>query len=136
MSAGGSAAVVIDTNIFVGAAFSPDSASGRVVQAVRDGRLLMPWSDATRGEVEAVVRKIPPIAWDDIADLFREQDRRDGGLDMQGLDWVGDPADRKFAALARATDAILVSNDDHLLARRDEASIVVLTSGEFRDRLL
>jgi predicted nucleic acid-binding protein len=47
------------------------------------------------------------------------------------LDWVGDPNDRKFAALARVAGAILVSNDDHLLARREEASITVLTSGEY-----
>lgn len=127
---------VIDTNVFVGAAFRGDSASGRVVQAVRDGRVRMPWSDATRGEVEAVLRKIPPISWDDIADLFRTRDRYHGALDEGGLDWVGDPADRKFAALARATGATLVSNDDHLLARRGEADITVLTSGEFRDRVL
>jgi len=123
--------VVIDTNVFVGAAFKPESGAGLVVQAVREGRVRMPWSDATRGEIEAVVTKIPPISWSAIRDLFRAEDRVQGSPDESELDWVGDPNDRKFAALARAAGAILVSNDDHLLARREEASITVLTSGEY-----
>ena len=128
--------VVVDTNVFVGAGFSRRSASAAVVGAVRAGRVSMPWSDATRGEVEAVLRKIPPLDWADAADLFRLEDRVEEPPDEGDLDWVGDPDDRKFAALARATGAVLVSNDDDLLARRDEAGFPVETPGEYRRRRL
>jgi predicted nucleic acid-binding protein len=127
--------VVIDTNVFVGAGFKPRSGAGRVVQALREGRLRMVWSDATRHEIETVVRKIPPLDWSEIRDLFRESDRLDGAIESTELEWVPDPSDRKFAALARAAGAILVTNDDHLLARRDEASFPVLRSGECADEL-
>ena len=126
--------VVIDTNVFVGAGFRPDSASGRLVQAVRDGMVRMLWCDATRAETRTVLSKIPPLSWPAVEELFREEDRVQGHPDEGGLEWVTDPDDRKFAALARATGAVLVSNDDHLLAGRDEASIVVLTPGEYRAR--
>jgi len=128
-------AVVVDTNVFVGAGFKPASGAGQVIRAVRCGRVRMPWSDATQGEIRAVISRIPPLSWPSIEDLFRAEDRYRGRPDEGGLEWVLDPGDRKFAALARATGAILVSNDDHLLARRDEASITVLTSGEYRERM-
>lgn len=128
--------VVIDTNIFVGAGFSPDSASGRIVRAVRERRLGMPWTVATREEVETVLRKIPPLSWSDAEGLFREEDRLEGSLSHEGLEWVPDPTDRKFAALARCTGATLVSNDRHLLDGRARAGFPILTSGEFRDRML
>lgn len=135
MSAPDLKAVVIDTNVLVGAAFKRRSAAADVVGAVRDGRLRMPWTDATRREVETVLTRIPPLDWSDVAALFREEDRHEGPLDERELEWVHDPEDRKFAALARASGAVLVSNDDHLLGRRDEATITVLTSAEFRDQL-
>jgi predicted nucleic acid-binding protein len=127
--------IVIDTNVFVAAGFKPGSGAGQVVQAVRDGRVRMPWSDATRQEIESVMTKIPPVSWPAVADLFRAEDRVEGRPGEGDLEWVGDAADRKFAAVARAVGATLVSNDDHLLARRDEASITVLTSGECAERL-
>lgn len=127
--------VVVDTNVFVGAGFSRGSASAAVVRAVREGRLRMPWTDATRGEVEAVLRRIPPLDWDAFSDLFREGDRVDPAPEEEGLDWVTDDSDRKFAALARVAGAVLVSNDDDFLARRDEAGFVVERPGEYRRRL-
>ena len=127
--------VVVDTSVFVGAGFSPDSGAGRTVQAVRDGRCRMPWTESTRHEVKAVLRSIPPLDWSDVEGLFRDEDRHDPEPDAGGLHWVQDPDDRKFAALARATDAILVSNDQDFLARRSEASFTVLSSSEFADRL-
>lgn len=128
--------VVIDTNVFVGAGFEPDSASGEVVQAVRDGRLRMPWTDATRGEVRTILKRIPPLSWSDVEGLFRDEDRVADAPDEGGLGWVEDADDRKFAALARDQDAVLVTNDDDLLGRRSEASFTVFTTGEYRDRRL
>ena len=123
--------VVIDTNIFVAAGFKPDSASGRLIRAIREGRVRMPWSDATRAEIRAVLTRIPPLSWTEVEDLFRADERVGGDPDESGLDWVADPSDLKFAAVARVTGAILVSNDDHLLARRAEATFTVLRPGEY-----
>lgn len=127
--------VVIDTSVFVGAGFNADSGAGATVQAVRDGRLRMPWTEDTRREVKTVLETIPPLDWSDVEGLFRDEDRYDGDPETGGLQWVEDPDDRKFAALARAADAALVSNDDDFLARRDEAGIPVYSSREFADRL-
>jgi predicted nucleic acid-binding protein len=126
--------VVIDTNVFVGAAFNPSSHSAALVRAVREQRLSMPWSDDTRAEVERVLRKIPPLSWSDFQGLFRAGEHHPGSPDERGLAWVADPDDRKFAALARAVGAVLVSNDEHLLARRAEATITVLTPHEYGER--
>jgi predicted nucleic acid-binding protein len=47
---------------------------------------------------------------------------------------IEDPNDLKFAALAAAAGAILVSNDDHLLSQRDRLEIEVLTPAELMAR--
>lgn len=126
--------VVVDTNVFVGAGFDPESASAEILRAVADRRLRMPWTDPTRDEVESVLRKIPPLSWEEFEGLFRKEDRVADAPPEGGLGWIPDPGDRKFAALARSTDAALVSNDGHLLGRRSEADFPVLTPGEYRER--
>ena len=123
--------VVIDTNVFVAAGFNPDSHSARVVQAVRDGRLRMPWTSATRQEVEHVLRKIPPLSWNDVEGLFRKEDEVNDEPEESDLGWVTDPPDRKFAGLARETGAHLVSNDDDVLANRSAAGFPVVTPAEY-----
>ena len=127
--------VVIDTNVFVGAAFNRASASATVVDWVRNGRLSMPWTDWTFGEIRHVLRKIPPVSWDAFEDLFLPDERRPDPPREEDLDWVPDPADRKFAALARATDTVLISNDGHLIDGRAEASFTVLTPREYVERM-
>jgi predicted nucleic acid-binding protein len=127
--------VVIDTNVFVGAAFNGESASAVVVDSVREGQASMPWTDGTFGEIRRVLEKIPPVDWTDFEDLFRPETHRETPHDQSGLEWVPDLEDRKFAALAREVGAVLVSNDRHLLARRGEASFAVLTPREFTARL-
>lgn len=126
--------VVLDTNVLVGAAFNPGSASAEVVGAVRAGRLRMPWTDATREEAERILRAIPPLSWSEMRDLFRDEDRVEEAPDETGLGWIPDPADRKFAALARTAGAALVSSDADLLGDRSLAAFPIVTPGEFRDR--
>ena len=41
-------AVVLDTNVLVAAGFNPRSASARIVNAVKQGKLHMLWNEATR----------------------------------------------------------------------------------------
>lgn len=121
--------VVVDTNVFVAAGFNRASASAKIVAAVRAGDLRMAWSDATRREAERILRKIPPLSADEFLDLFRAGDRVDGVLDTSGFENVPDSEDRKFAALAVATGAILVSNDDHLLRASGGGLTVVSPAG-------
>ena len=96
----------------------------------------MPWSDATRDEVRRILRKIPPLSWDDVRPLFRDDARVEDEPAEDGLGWIPDPADRKFAALARRAGAVLVSSDSDLLGRRERAEgFRVLTPGEAARRL-
>lgn len=122
--------VILDTNILVAAAFNRQSASARVVEAVREGRLHMVWNDATRRETEHIVRQIPPLNWEDVAALFRTEDRYTGETHPEQFAAVPDPDDRKFAALSAATGATLVTQDAHLLDQRGKSEASILTPGE------
>ena len=122
--------VVLDTNVFVAAAFNPGSASARLLADVRAGALTLVWDTATRDETWAVLDRIPPISWGAVADLFRDENAFAGATRPEDFALVADPADRKFAALAAAADCVLVSSDNHLLEDRQSLGITVLTPGE------
>jgi predicted nucleic acid-binding protein len=107
--------VVLDTNVLIGAAFRPQSHSGQVVELVRKGRLRLVWDGPTRGESASLLRRIPPISWEDFESLFDAKDRFDEPVDPSGFESVPDLEDRKFAALAEAAGATLVTLDAHLL---------------------
>jgi len=126
--------VVLDTNVFVAASFRPRSGSARILDRVRRGDLPMVWSEATRRETRRILRKIPPLAWDAVADLFRDEDGLDGEPDAGDLDHIPDPTDRKFAAVARAAGAVLVSADHDLLGSRDSGEVTILSPAEFLNR--
>jgi predicted nucleic acid-binding protein len=123
--------VVLDTNVFVGAGFNPRSHSALLLDAVRDGRLRMVWDDATREEIEHVLRRIPPLSWGSFAELFREQDRFDCATHPDQLDYVVDQTDRKFAALAAAASVPLVTSDRGVLNARGQAPFPILKPSEF-----
>jgi predicted nucleic acid-binding protein len=126
--------VVLDTNVFVAAGFNPGSHSARLVDAVRDGRLRMVWDDATRAEIQHVMRQIPRLSWTRIADLFRCEDKFGGSTHPEEFGFVPDPADRKFAALADAVQAALVTSDAGLLNAGSQMSVPVLKPSEFARR--
>ena len=123
--------VILDTNVFVGAAFNPRSHSARLVEAVRAGQLRMVWNDATRRETERILRQIPRISWEHFAPLFRDEDRFQDDTHPEEFDYVPDPADRKFAALADAARVPLVTSDKDLLQGRERARVAILTPAEF-----
>jgi predicted nucleic acid-binding protein len=124
-------AVVVDTNLFVAAGFRPAGDSARVLAAVRAGALQLIWDEATRRETEAVVGRIPPLAGMDLSDLFRPDGRYAGPTDPASFGSVPDPGDRKFAALAAAAGAVLLTQDRHLLENRPHHGVEILTPGEF-----
>jgi predicted nucleic acid-binding protein len=128
-------AVILDTNVFVAAGFNPASHSARLIDAARVGRLRMIWNDATRREIEHILRKVPRLSWQHVEGLFRDEDRFQGDTHPEQFDYVPDAADRKFAALADASRVPLVTSDDDLLQGRARASAPILTPGEFARRL-
>jgi predicted nucleic acid-binding protein len=124
-------AVVLDTNVLVAAGFNAHSASAEIVRAVRKGALRMVWNAATRREIERIVAQIPPLRAYAVADLFRAADEFTGPTHPQHFADIPDPDDRKFAALAHAAGAVLISSDEHLLGR-GRAGLTVLTPQVFR----
>ena len=98
---------------------------------MRDGRLRLVWDDATHTEIEHVMRQIPRLSWTRIADLFRSEDRFVGTTHPEAFGFVPDPADRKFAALADAVQAPLVTSDAGLLNAGGQMAVRVLKPSEF-----
>lgn len=123
--------VVLDTNLFVAAGFNPGSSSARILDAVEDGRLRLVWNEATRRETRAVLKQIPPLSWERWAGLFRREDRFEGETHPSRFHYVADPDDRKFAALAAAAAATLVTNDEHLLVHRGRPDLTIRTPADF-----
>lgn len=126
--------VILDTNVFVAALFNPGSDSARLLEEVRLGHLRMVWNEQTRRETERILNRIPPLSWDSAADVFRAEDRCDAETFPERFDYIPDPEDRKYAALAAAAGAVLVTNDDHLLSNRERAGLTIVTPREFRER--
>jgi len=123
--------VVLDTNVFVAAAFNPRSHAARIIASVREGRLHLVWSEETLRETRRIVEKIPPISWTPFAELFRDKSRYIGPLNPDWFGNVRDPDDRKFAALAYASGATLITQDEHLLEIRSGVDVPIVTPGEF-----
>ena len=123
--------MILDTNVFVAAGFNRDSASARIVEAVRAGSIPMIWNDATIGETRHIVTRIPPLSWEEISELFRKEHRFSGATDPAYFSYVLDPDDRKFAALAAASGAILVTSDSDLLSVRGRLPFRVVTPSEY-----
>ena len=126
--------IVIDTNVFVAAGFNPRSAAAQILAAVREGRLQLIWNEPTRRETEMILRRIPHLDWERVADLFQPETEFTSPVDAESFALIPDPEDRKFAALSAAAQAPLVTNDNDLLAHRDMVGIDVLTPRGFLAR--
>jgi putative PIN family toxin of toxin-antitoxin system len=123
--------VILDTNVFVAAGFNRGSASARIIETVRSGAIALIWSDETFRETRHIIRKIPPLSWEPFAALFREENRFTGATDPHSFGYVTDPDDRKFAALAAASGATLISSDDDLLSVRERLPFRLVTPSEY-----
>ena len=127
--------VVIDTNVFVAALFNPRSASARILEAVREGRFRLIWNEPTRSETEMILRRIPHLDWQKVADLFRPEGEFAGPVDPTAFTEIADPDDRKFAALAAAANVPLVTSDKLVLAQRGKIGIEIVMPRDFLARL-
>lgn len=121
--------VVLDTNVFVAAGFNTNSHSRQVLDKVESRRWRLVWNGATHSETRAVLEKIPPLEADELLHAFELHPEYTGPIDLSTADVVEDPSDRKFAALAAAAQAMLISLDDHLLAKADSLPVQVLRPG-------
>ena len=126
--------VVIDTNVFVAALFNPRSASARILEGVREGRLRLIWNQPTRRETEMILRRIPRLDWQTVADLFRPEEEFTGPVDPAAFTVIADPDDRKFAALAAAANVPLVTSDKLVLAQGGKIGIEIVTPRDFLAR--
>ena len=126
--------IVIDTNVFVAASFNPRSACGRILAGIREGRFQLIWNKPAQRETEMILRRIPRLDWERVADLFRPEGEFTGPVDPDAFVLVPDRDDRKFAALSAAAKRPLLTNDNHLLADRDIIGIDALTPRAFLAR--
>ena len=123
--------VVIDTNVFVAAGFRRQSASAKIVERVREKELRLVWDKPTHNETRHIIDKIPRLCWSDFAELFRDDDRFQGETEPANFDFIPDPDDRKFAALAAAAGAVLITSDQHLRGRSESIMPTVASPSEF-----
>jgi uncharacterized protein len=123
--------VILDTNIFVAAGFKSTSYSAQIVEQIRSGQLQIVWSEETLQETEFIVRKIPPLSWENFSSLFQLENCYSGPLSPQNFQQISDRADIKFAALAAATGAVLITMDRDFLSVRETLDIVIMTPYEF-----
>jgi predicted nucleic acid-binding protein len=123
--------VVLDTNVLIAAGFNSDSSSASIIRGVRQGRLRAVWSQAIRSEYKRTIERIRVLNWPSFEELLTpEACFESGNLHEEGLEAIVDPEDRKFAALARATGAVLVTADDHLLSVRNQIDIDIRKPSE------
>jgi uncharacterized protein len=126
--------VVIDTNVFVAAGFNPTSASARILEGVHEGRFRLIWNQPTRRETEMILRRIPRLDWQTVADLFMPNEEFTGPVDPAACTMIADPDDRKFAALSAAANVPLVTSDNLVLAHRGKIGIEIVTPRDFLAR--
>lgn len=123
--------VILDTNVFVAAGFNRRSSAARIIQLVREGRLRIVWNAATQREIQYILDKIPPLSFARVEGLFCHENRYDGVTHVEEFAAIADPDDRKFAALAAATGAVLITNDDHLLSEAEATRLPIVTPRRF-----
>ena len=124
--------VLLDTNVFIAAYWSPRSASARVIRACAEGKIQARYSPEVKREVVKMLRKAQTsdqyirsleafwAAAEEVQPVPSESVRTE------------DPDDQKFleAALGGQTDFI-VTNDDHLLKIGFIGRTEILTPGRF-----
>jgi len=124
--------VLLDTNVLVAAAYAPQSASRRIVEACLRGDLVAVASEAIKREYDFILARAVRV--DEYQDRLEEL--------LEKLDLVepshtprlvaDDPEDDKFLAAAEAGNAgWIVTNDRHLLALDPHGPIRIVPPGRF-----
>lgn len=127
--------LVVDTNLFVAAYFNQGSASARILERAREGRVELLWTDAVREEAVKVLRAMPiaDAYVEGVEGLFRPACRVEPA---PAPEVPGNPDDTKFVACALGGRAdMIVSNDRDLLEAPDTAGVQVCTPQDALARL-
>ncbi len=124
--------VVMDTNTLVAAAYSPSSASRRIVDACLRGELVAVLSPALAAEYEWILaRAVRVRGYDEYLRTFLAGATRVEPAETPRV-VPDDPDDDKLVAVARAAGAdALVTNDHHLLALDPLDGLRILRPGDF-----
>ena len=130
--------IVLDTNLLVGAAYAPASASGRLLAAVTAGAIRLAVSPAVFAEYRFVVPRAvrrPGGVGRVLAALRRAEPALPTAAENRAARGVcADPDDDKFLVLAAAAGATaLLSNDRHLLDVREYAGVPIRRPRAFLD---
>jgi len=94
------------------------------------------WNQSTRREIEMILRRIPRLNWEEVANLFQRAGEFTGPVDPSTFVLVRDRNDRKFAALSAAAKRPLITNDNYLLRDLSIIGIDALTPRAFLTREL
>jgi predicted nucleic acid-binding protein len=119
--------LVLDTNVFVAAAYQPDSSSRRLLDAVAEGRATLLVSPPVFGEYRKVLPRAirSPDAERRVRDWIAKAEPVEAGRGARVV--PGDADDDKFVSLALAGKAdAIVSSDAHLLALAGRLDVPVL----------
>ena len=130
------ARLILDTNLLVGAAYAPRSASGRLLAAAAAGTVRLIVSPAAFAEYRFVVPRAvrrPGGVGRVLAALRRAEPAVPTAAQNAAARGVSeDPDDDLFLALAAAArPAALLSNDRHLLDVGAYAGVPILRPGEW-----
>ncbi len=127
---------MLDTNLLVGAAYAPTSASGRLLDALTHGRLRWAVSPAVFAEyrriVPRAVRRPGGVARVLTALRRAEPVNPSPAVDRAARGVSEDPDDDKFLALAAAAKTVaLLSNDHHLLDVGEYDGVLIQRPGDW-----
>lgn len=108
--------VVLDTNVLIAAAYNPDSASRRIVEACLKGERTAILSPALRREYERILTRAArgQSYLSQLQVLLEKAEVVEPAETPRVV--PDDPDDDKLVAVALAAGAVLVTNDAHLLA--------------------
>jgi putative PIN family toxin of toxin-antitoxin system len=129
--------VVLDTNVLVGAAYAPGSASRRVVDACLQGEVTAVMSSALRQEYHLILKQaVKTRGYDAALDrLLREAAVVEPTITPRVV--PDDPADDKLVAAALVGNAVaLITNDQHLLDLNPHGTLQIVRPTEFVSRWL
>ena len=133
---------VLDTNVLVGALIKPTGSVGAVLDALRDGRYVALFSEATLEELVDVLarprlREKYGIADDVVETMLRLMLLRGEEVRPQvPLSVCRDPKDDKFLEVALEGQAdVLVTGDEDLLVLDPFGGVSIVSPGGFLARL-
>jgi putative PIN family toxin of toxin-antitoxin system len=132
MTMGGVTQVVLDTNVLVAAAYNPNSASRRLVEACLKGELVAVLSPALRREYELILARA--VRGQPYQERLQQLLEKAVVVEPEATPRVvaDDPDDDKLVAVALAAGDVLVTNDAHLLAVDGHEGLKVVRPADLR----